>query len=452
MKTLTLSQINSAVCGVLSSSEYDSVGIDTVCTDSRKISEGCLFIALCGERFDGHDYIDAAYRSGAAAAISHKPVESAMPTITVDDTTEALGRLAAFYKSRMGIKTAAVTGSVGKTSTKEMIYTVLSARYNTLKTEGNLNNQIGLPLTLLKLDSRHRCAVIEMGMSDLGEIGYLSKITKPDIAVITNIGLCHIESLGSQANILRAKMEITKGLADGSPLILCGDDERLWSVETDRLRKIYYGIENQDAHVRAENIKTQEGGMSFDIVYDGGRVKAVIPVIGKHNVLNALASFCVGREMGMTAQEIVGAYADYSGIRQKNRIINGIMIIDDCYNASPHSVKAALSVLMQTVSAGRRIAVLGDMLELGHMSQAAHEDIGKSAAESGIDMLVCSGGESVRMAEAARSHRLETHYFAAKEEASHFLKQTLCPGDTALFKASRGMAFETIIESLQETI
>jgi UDP-N-acetylmuramoyl-tripeptide--D-alanyl-D-alanine ligase len=277
--------------------------VDAVSTDSRTIGAGSLFIPIAGERFDGHDYIGAAFASGAAAALSHREYNGDKPVIFVKDTRQALKRLAGAYRKLFSPVTVAVTGSVGKTTTKEMTAAVLSAKFNTLKTKGNLNNDIGLPLTLLTLDSSFGAAVIEMGMSGFGEISALSKLACPDIGIITNIGTSHIEFLGSRENIRKAKLEILDGMSPGGYIILNGDDEYLKSCpEAAEYKKVLYAIENESADIRALGIESGNGGSRFKITYPGGCVRAETVIAGRHSIYNALAAFAAGLCAGVPAE------------------------------------------------------------------------------------------------------------------------------------------------------
>ncbi len=450
MEKLSIQEILQAVGGKpCHSAEGFVTGISI---DSRNMQPGWLFIAIEGEHFDGHDFVNAVVEQGAAAVLVHHPVETSVPAILVENTRQALLDLAGYYRSRFSVPVVGVTGSVGKTSTKEMIYTVLSADRQTLKTEGNFNNEIGMPLTLLRLQNSDQAAVIEMGMSGLGEIHALSSAARPDIGVITNIGVSHIEKLGSQENILRAKLEILDGMHDTAPLILNGDDPFLFPLREKLSREIlYYGIENLSADIRAENIKQENTTTVFDIVYYGYRVPVQLPVIGRHNVLNALAAFAVGIALDIQPDKMAAALRYYqpAGMRQNVIDCGGVTLINDCYNASPDSMRAALTVLKDTPCAGRRIAVLADMLELGDYSRQAHWEVGKMAAERGIDCLLCCGEAGEYIAQGAVEAGMEkVRYFAGKEEMTSYIRLTVREGDAILFKASRGMHLEQVIAAI----
>lgn len=451
MEDLTLYEIVKAVEG---SYGYPSTEIiSSVSTDTRKITKGCVFIALRGDKFDGHDFVKQAIELGAVAAITEKPVEG-VKCIIVDNTKKALADLARYYRSRFNPILVGVTGSVGKTTTKEMIALVLSGKYLTLKTEGNFNNEIGLPHTLLNLTSEHEAAVIEMGMSDFGEISMLSQIARPSIAVITNIGYSHIENLGSREGILKAKLEIIDGTSHDAPLILNGDDDMLANLKDEVNRDIvFYGINNPNVDVRATDVEVKDGVTTFVITYWGKTISAKLNCVGIHNVLNALAAFSVGIMAEIEPEKIVEKLAEFipSGLRQSIVKKGEQTIIIDCYNAAPDSMKASLAILseLSPMPGGRRIAVLGDMLELGSMSQKLHEQVGEYVFNSKTDILVCYGNDSKYIAEKAKElGLLNSRFFSDKSETVSYLKEIIKKNDLLLFKASRGIKLEEVIEEI----
>ncbi len=447
MEPMTIQEIAQAVnCpGV-----YEGI-IHDISTDTRNLPEGCLFVALKGERFDGHDYIRQALENGAAWAIAQEPRDyGSNRVLYVEDTQKALMEIGQYYRSKFQIHCVGITGSVGKTTTKDMIAQVVSAGFKTLKTQGNLNNEIGLPKTLLNLDASYEAAVIEMGMEGLGEIAALSAVCQPEIGVITNIGVSHIQRLGSRENILKAKLELADALPDGAPLFLCGDNDLLSQVRQPRLRVQFYGIENPACGIRGKNLKAQNGWTVFTIEAQGEAIEARIPCLGSHNVLNALAAFGVGRELGIPAKECAAALEGYvpSGMRQRQVKFNGCTVIEDCYNASPDSMEAALATLEKFPCSGKRIAVLGDMLELGPIAHEAHTQTGVFAATHGVDLLLAVGELGADYVAGANALRPIGTHFSSKQTLLERLKQVISPGDVIWVKASRGMRMEEILQGL----
>lgn len=458
MRSLSLNFICKAVSGKMENSRED-ITVDSVCTDTRKIKPGCLFIALKGDRFDGHDFIESAFNAGAAAVVSQKPMCSpGGAVILVDDTARALLALAGAYRRLFAIPVVGITGSVGKTSTKEMVYAVLSQKYTTHKNEGNLNNQIGMPMSVFGLEPRHEAAVFEMGMSAFGEIENLSRVAAPSIGIITNIGISHIEKLKTRQNILSAKLELLKGMEEGSVLLLNGDDELLRAARKNlNVPALLYGINNKDCDVSASRIVTKNGATEFIIKYEEGEIPARIPVIGEHHVYNALAAFAAGRLLNIPPEDAVRGFDYFSqpGLRQKIVEKGGIVFIEDCYNASPDSMNAAFSVLKTVAgsgadASGRKIAVLADMLELGSQSAQAHRDVGKSAVQAGVNMLLAYGSDAANYCDGFRSGKQqpegECFCFDNKGALAEKLAKSLCRGDTVLFKGSRAMKLEEAIE------
>ena len=445
MEKLLLSEIAEAL-GTIAPFEKE---ITAISTDTRNLPEGCLFVAIKGDRFDGHDFIPKALESGAVVALSEKNVDGCA-CVVVDDTRKAYLALSGYYRRKFHPILVGVTGSVGKTTTKEMIALVLSEKYKTLKTQGNFNNEIGLPRTLFNLDSSYDAAVIEMGMSHFGEISRLSKTALPTTGVITNIGFSHIENLKSQDGILKAKLEILDGMQFDSPLIVNGDDEHLGMLKktlSENRPVYYYGAENSENDFYASNIHEDDSKTFFELKYSEGKAFVEIPCVGKHNVLNAAAAFAVGIINGLKPDEIVSALKKYKpdGMRQNIVDKNGITVIIDCYNASPDSMKASLNVLSDIKCSGRKIAVLGDMLELGTESERLHSLVGNYVHEANPDMLFCYGKDSRFIAEncGIRSEFSDDKTLLTKE-----IRTYIKEGDAILFKASRGMKLEEIINAL----
>lgn len=454
MQKMTVSDILTATGGTLISGDENTLITDVI-SDSRKMCEGALFIPIEGDKFDGHDFINAAFDMGASAVLTHKEPELLVgkTIIKVRDTRKALGDIAKFYKQKYNVPTVAVTGSVGKTTTKDMIASVVSQKYRTLKTQKNFNNDIGVPDTIFGLRAEHEAAVIEMGMNHFGEIEYLAGIGRPDIAVITNIGESHIANLGSQEGIFKAKMEITSLFTADNTLIVNGDDKFLSKTKgTGEYKVIYYGIENPDNDVSAKNIVSGGlGGIRFTAVTDEGEFEVRVNLPGEHNVYNALAAICVGREMNIPMDSIVKgiAEAEITDERLAVERYKGITIINDCYNASPDSVRAAVSVLSKE-SAKRKIALLGDIFEMGDYAPKAHYDLGVFIAESGIDMLVTAGENMKQLAKGARdSGMTEVTAFDKTLEVCEYIKDKLGDGDAVLVKASHGMGFSQVYDAIK---
>lgn len=424
-----------------------------ICTDTRKIEQGCLFIAIKGENFDGHEFAAKALELGAKAVICERDCGLGDRQILVGNTRQALLDLAGYYRRLFDIPVIGITGSVGKTTTKEMVHAVMSVKYNTLKNEGNLNNEIGVPLTLFRLDETHEAAVIEMGMSGFEEIARMTAAVRPDVAVISNIGVSHIEKLGSREGILKAKLEILQGMKADAPVILNGDDDMLVTVSAGEHPVTYYGIENNACVFAAENISVGESEIAFEARFPNGKAAVELPFPGKHNIYNALAAAAAGSFFGISENEAFEALKGYvpAGMRQRIVRKNGIIFIEDCYNASPDSQAAALAVL-GGMNAKRKIAVIGDMLELGSYSAEAHASVGIKAAENKIDVLFTYGEQSLETARAAAGKVATVKSFSDKQELSKELSAMLEEGDAVLFKASRGMKLEDVIYSVYSAL
>lgn len=454
MQKLTVNDILEATGGSLICGSKDT-RFYKITTDSRKASEGALFIPLVGDKFDGHEFIKAAFDMGVSVVLTHKSIDPMLgkTIIKVSDTMKALADIARFYKLKYNVPTVAVTGSVGKTTTKDMLHAVLSTKFNTLKTEGNYNNEIGLPLTIFRLEKEYERAVLEMGMSHFGEIERLASIGRPDIAVITNIGMSHIENLGSQEGIFKAKMEITKHFNEKNVLITNGDDKFLSTTKgKGNYKVIYYGITNPQNDVYAKDIVVKGvHGTVFTAVVDGQEYGVEVKVAGEHNVYNALAAICVGREFGIPMESIIEGIKNFTltSMRMSVEDINGMTIINDCYNASPDSIRAALKVL-GSIKDRRRIAVLGDVLEMGDFAADAHYNIGKNVCEN-AQVLITAGPNAEYIAKGAKDNGMEQIYsFAKTLDASQFVSGFAKEGDAVLIKASRGMHFEEIYNTLTE--
>ena len=429
----------------------DSQPIGLVTTDSREVCPGCIFVAFPGERFDGHDFAAKALEEGAAYVVLNHPVEGvpAERAVISPDSYHAMMVIGANYRSQFHPKVVGVTGSVGKTTTKQMTYAAIAGFGNTIKTEGNQNNELGLPRTMFRIGKETQYAVVEMGMSHAGEIERLSKCARPDVGIITCIGVSHIGNLGSQENICKAKLEICAGLPEGAPLVLNGDDPFLRkAVLPDHVRPVWFSLGDENADVCALSIQQDEKGMSFVLEdHEEGTFLVKIPAMGRHNVANALAAYCAATRLGLDARRVIAGLADFeqTGMRQKVVHARGVDVIEDCYNANPDSMKAALAMFRE-YPCKRRFALLGDMLELGDISRAAHEEVGRQAVENKVDYLVTYGEQAKRIAVVAAAKGLPTLHADTYAQAAETLLNKMQPGDALLVKASRGMALEKVLE------
>ena len=432
-------------CGVKGNIEGE---IAKISTDSRDVDENTLFVALIGERFDGNDFVEDVLLKGVKAIVASRYEGRDERVILVEDTGKALLDIARGYRKKFNIPFIALTGSVGKTTSKGMIYSVVSEKYNTLRTAGNLNNEIGVPKTLFGLEEYHEAAVIEMGMNHFGEISNLSKTVLPDIGVITNVGTAHIENLGSQEGILKAKCEILDGMNEGSPLIINGDNEMLSTVKNINYKVIRFGL-SEDNDMKARNIEPCTEGSKFTAIYGDEKTEAFVPAVGLHNVYNALCAMCVGVVLGYTLKEAAEGIKNFvpEGMRQKMTTVKGMTFIEDCYNANLDSMCAALETL-KTLKTKRSIAVLGDMLELGDYSETAHKQVGIKAVDTNCDIILTFGDEAKRIAESAEEKGCKAKAFTDKKQLTQYLLGILEEGDTVLFKGSRGMKMEEIFTEI----
>lgn len=479
MRNMTIANIAKAVNGTYVGPEnIINTEITGVVTDSRKVEPGYLYVPFRGERVDGHSFIPQVFEKGALLTLTEEPLEelfatrNLMPYILVESTPQALKDLAAFYRQQLDCTIVGVTGSVGKTSTKEMIASVLSQHFCVQKTQGNFNNEVGLPLTIFSIGEEHQVAVVEMGISEFGEMSRLGAIARPDICVITNIGVAHLEMLGTRDGILKAKTEVVEYIHPKGTLILNGDDDKLATIMQvrdcgERCVEFYgvdaaseFGITKQAYAQSLRPVGTE--GIEAHYHVQGMEFDAMISIPGEHNVYNALAASLVGVRLGMSIEEIQAGIVQATTIQGRNNriVVNGITIIDDCYNANPVSMKASLDVLNN--ASGRKIAVLGDMGELGTDEINMHAEVGTYAALKGVDYLLCSGELSVHMSEAAKealsdvkkpegnvNPAMKVLHFSGKEELLAFLLNELKDGDTVLVKASHFMQYEKIVQQLQ---
>ena len=476
MKNMTLANIAQAVGGTLDAKmlpeavSAEHTQAQSVVLDSRLVEPGGIFIATRGEHVDGHSFIDQVFDAGALGVICEEaPVQPKGAYILVEDSFLALKDLAEYYRSQLDIKVVGITGSVGKTSTKEFVASVLSQKYRVLKTEGNYNNEVGLPLTVLRIREDCEVAVLEMGISDFGEMHRLSKIAKPDVCLITNIGQCHLENLGTRDGILKAKTEIFDFMQEGGQICLNGDDDKLVTIREVRGSiPVFFGCGSNNA-VYADNYENRgligsraQIHMKGIAGHDACSFEAEIPLPGEHMLYNALAATAAGMLFGLTAEEIQEGIRTVKAVDGRSNVIrtDRLTLIDDCYNANPVSMKAALDLLHMTElsevfeDAARKVAVLGDMFELGTDEAALHREVGVYAAKKQIDVLVCVGNLCKYMYEGAQAVRSVTncYYFEDKEALEAQMDTVIQDGDLVLVKASHGMHFEELIKMLSEPL
>ena len=459
MKNMTLQNIATACQGQLvCQKDQENIQIKGAVLDSRQVEEGYLFFATKGERVDGHNFIPQVAEKKAACVVCEKaPAGVEIPYILVEDSFVALKKVAAFYRENLTIPVVGITGSVGKTSTKEMIASVLSQRYNVLKTEGNFNNEVGLPLTILRIRDEHKVAVVEMGINHFGEMHRLSEIAKPDICVITNIGQCHLEFLGSREGILKAKSEIFDFMNPEGYVCVNGDDDMLCTVkEVHGHKPVTYGFSMKN-DVYVTNTKNNGIlGSKASVYLNDATFDVEIPLPGEHMVMNALAATCVGDLLGLKQEEIARGIESAKAVGGRSNLIvlKDRKILDDCYNANPVSMKAAIDLLC--LSDTRKVAILGDMFELGDGCEEMHAGIGNYAVEKDIDVLVCVGELSSHMFDAATLKRTELkkdvqiHYMKNTQEVIEKIDSILMKEDTILVKASHGMGFAKVVEELKK--
>ena len=504
MMNLTIKEIADACGGKLILQECEGSGaakpvcndtrVTSVVLDSRKVEAGGVFVATVGERVDGHKFVTDVFAKGVAVALVQQTPEQVageqgVPStwgsyILVEDTLQALKDIAEYYRTKLPTKIVGITGSVGKTSTKEFIAGVLAEKFNVLKTEGNFNNEIGVPLTLLRIREKHQVAVVEMGISDFGEMRRLSKMAKPDICVITNIGQCHLENLKTRDGILQAKSEIFDFMAEDGEICLNGEDDKLIALKEVKGHKPHFfglggsdsqevfatdivsrGLWGSDAVLVRKHVPVHPE-MAVDTSSDEdaavSRFPVQVPLPGAHMVLNAAAATCVAGLFDLTAAEIAAGISKIIPVSGRNNLIRlpKYTLIDDCYNANPASMKAAVDLLAMADT--EKVAILGDMFELGENASNLHAEVGEYAAKAGIDRIICVGEESVHMYEAAKkifdamplAERPEVLQFPTRERLLHALANRgdeLVPaGCTVLIKASHGMKFSEVLDFLQE--
>ena len=454
MKNMTLAHITE-VCGgtYFGPEKKKTAEVTDIVTDSRKAGEGSLFVAIQGERVDGHKFIPNVASQGALAVISEQKLETPpCPYILVKDSMEAIKAMAEYYMQQLNIPVVGITGSVGKTSTKETIASVLAQKYRVLKTDANFNNELGLSLTVFRLREEDEMAVLEMGIDDFGQMHRLAKIARPETAVITNIGWCHLENLKTRDGILKAKTEMFDWIQKDGTVILNGDDDKLSTViDVQGIRPVFFGLQDKFP-VWADEIENLGlMGMRCRIHAEGETQTVHIPLPGNHMVYNALAGTAVGLSFGMTLPEICQGIESLKPLSGRFNILSlaGRTVVDDCYNANPVSMKASLEVLEN--GTGRKVAILGDMGELGENEAALHEEVGEFAGGLNIDILYTVGTLTKGLEQKAKEKnpRLSTQHFDTLEELLPQLMEKTAPGDTVLVKASHFMHFEKIIEAFK---
>lgn len=430
--------------------------------DSRKIEENTLYVPIIGEKVDGHEFIESAFKNGACAALIQKGHTQNLSAaeakeklwIEVEDTKKALQAIGAYYRKRLSLPIIGVTGSVGKTTTRAMIACALSAGLSVYQTKGNQNSQVGVPVMLTEIE-KEQIAVLEMGMSEFGEMERLTQMVQPDLAVITCIGVAHIEQLKTKENICKEKMAITKGMKKEGILLLNGDDELLREQKGKTEQKVYYFGTHPDCDFRAEDIKIVNGKAEFEAVYQEDRISVALSMPGIHNVVNAMAALGCAYLSGVSMKAAADKLSNFEGIKMRQQIyqLSDYTIIDDSYNANPDSMKAGLQVLTEYPGKGRKIAVLGDMLELGEKEVEYHKEIGNFAASCKVDILLTFGELSKEIKAAyekvdRKEKERKAVHFQERKEIIDYLKQNLQKEDVILCKGSRGMALNQVAEAL----
>ena len=464
MKNMTLRLMADACGGILHLAKGREYLADTeildITTDSRKAAQGSLFCAIVGEHMDGHDFIPKAFEQGAYCVLTERDLpQDSGNYIRVLSTLQAIKDLGEYYLKQMNIPVVGITGSVGKTSTKEMIASILEQKYRVLKTAGNFNNELGLPLTIFRLRQEDEIAVLEMGISDFGEMHRLAKVARPQTCVITNIGTCHLENLGDRDGVLRAKSEIFDFLPEDGHIVLNGNDDRLVRLKQVRgVEPVFFGLpdrkadENLSLSVYADTVEPLGlKGTECTIHTPAGSFRTRIPKPGDHMILNALAGTAVGLLYGLNLQQIDRGIRSLPSMEGRFRIINTdeYTLIDDCYNANPMSMKAGIQALAQADGDGRRIAILGDMKELGENERLYHREIGTYASNAGIDVLIAIGPLAKDIADAAGEEgSVIVSWYETLEELLPGVKKMIGRGDTVLIKASHSMHFERILDTL----
>lgn len=443
---LTVAEIAAMAGGELLSGSPQTE-ISHFITNSKEASPGVMFVPVRGERVDGHNYISAAFAGGASASFTDHPLDAAGPLVLVEDCRAALQRTTAVYRQRFDIPVVGITGSVGKTTAKEMIAQGLSATFSVHKTPGNANSQVGVPITMCGLGPEHTAAVVEMGVSMPGEMERIARVVRPTCGVVTTIGTSHIEFMKTRENIMAEKAHMADYLPQDAPLFVNGDNDLLSGLDPQgRFQLVAFGL-GENCRYRAVDLTENDGGTVFTCLTPNGSQRVKLPAVGEHNVRNALAALAVGEYLGQSLDMTAQALAGYipPAMRQQISEIRGMALIDDSYNASPDSMRSALEVLAGRQVSGKRVAVLAGMLELGEYSRQGHLETGRFAQEKGIDTLIAIGelGETI-----AEGYGPAARLVRDNAEAISLLKGLLRPGDAVLVKGSRGMHTEEIVQAL----
>lgn len=450
MKNMTVGEIVKITRGTLLCGD-EGMEVNRLSTDSRDMDAHTLFVPIIGEKVDAHRFIASALACGGAALTQeHEAMEDSHPWIRVENTLEAMQAIAKYYRETMDLPVIAITGSVGKTTTREMITAALETNFQVFHTEGNFNSQVGVPLTVTRMTGEEEVAVLETGISQFGEMSRLAAMVQPTMAVITNIGVSHIENLHTRENIMAEKLRITEGMSADGTLFLNGDDPLLMSAAEHMDRPVItYGM-NETCDYRGENVKMINGQTYFDCVAGGERYPVVLNVLGTHNVLNGLAALAVAHKLGVPIAAGAAALYRFQGMRQKIYECNHYTVIDDTYNASPDSMKAGIDVLAEFDTEGRKIAVLADMLELGANSENYHYEVGEYLAEKKIDVLIYMGEKAEFINRGVRDHNICTSLVPANTctEIIRILKRNLTKGDVVMLKASHGMHLDEVVKEL----
>lgn len=451
----------SELCQVIDGSTicpYDDFIVKNLTTDSRQVKKGSVFFAFKGDNFDGHDFCELAVKSGASVLVVEKlqlPLPEDVVVIKVKDTLKSYQQLAAYWRLRFKIPVVAVTGSTGKTTTKDIIAAALGDSLKVLKSYANFNNEIGVPATLLRLDSTYQAAVLEMGMRGLGQIKELAEIANPTIGVVTNVGKTHIEILGSVDNIASAKQELVEALDENSTAIFNGDDTMVAQmVQVAKGKTVCFGLDKNNK-VRAENIRQNISGMQFTCIDDISEAsyEVEVPILGIHNVYNTLCAISVASVLGVDRTKMLEGLKniELSGMRQHIENIHGMTFIDDTYNASPDSMRAALS-LLKSMPGKRKIAILGDMLELGDIAKKEHAKLGEAVSEAGVNLLITIGNKSQHTSAKAAELGVRTWHFEKQTLALDAAMSLFALGDTVLFKGSRGMHIDELLQLIKQRL